>query len=70
MPAADDYEVKFASLLRMCADATKDKLECVVVAHPEVLGDTYAELIESLNRIADAGLSLKIVPRDERKSFS
>ena len=28
----------------------------MVIQHPETLGDTYAELIKSLNRIAAAGL--------------
>jgi len=37
-----------------------------VIDHPEVLGDTYAEIVESLNRLADASLSLSIVPRSER----
>jgi hypothetical protein len=32
----------------------------VTVAYPWVLGDTYDELVESLSRLADAGLLLNI----------
>ncbi len=60
------YEQKFADFLRMCDQANKGKLDVVVVHHPETLGDDYAEIVESLNRLADAKLKLAIVPRDER----
>jgi predicted GTPase len=39
----------------------------IVIHHPEVLGDTFDEIVESLNRLADAEKHLAIVPRDERK---
>jgi DNA invertase Pin-like site-specific DNA recombinase len=61
-----NYDVKFADFLRLCADAKKGKLDVVVVHSPDVLGDDYGELVESLNRLADANLSLRIVPRAER----
>ncbi len=38
----------------------------IMIHHPQVLGDNYDEIIESLNRIADAGKQLAIVPRSER----
>jgi hypothetical protein len=38
----------------------------MMIHHPEALGDTYAELIESLNRIAAAELHLMILPPDQR----
>jgi hypothetical protein len=31
-----------------------------------VLGDNYAELVESLNRLAQAELALRIVPPSDR----
>ena len=37
-----------------------------VIHHPQVLGDDYEELVENLNRLADSGKSLEIVPRKER----
>ena len=61
------YEQKFAGLLQMCEDAKRKGIECVVVAEPQVLGDTYEELVESLNRISDARLALSIVPRADRR---
>src|SRR6266542_7019539 len=48
-----DYERKFAGLLQLCEEARSGNLDVIVIHHPEVLGDTYDELIESLNRIAD-----------------
>lgn len=40
--------------------------EIVVIHHPEVLGDNYEELVENLNRMADAKMNLSIVPRKDR----
>jgi hypothetical protein len=50
----------------LCEDAKKSGTEVVVIAEPEALGDDYAEIVESLNRIADSKLRLAIVPRTER----
>jgi hypothetical protein len=59
------YEEKFADLIRMCAELKAKGLTEMVVAYPWALGDTYKEVIESLSRVADAGLSLHIVaPKD------
>jgi hypothetical protein len=57
------YERKFADHIRMLAEAQD---EVVVIHHPEVLGDDYEGIIESLNRLADAGKHLAIIPRNER----
>ena len=56
----NSYEFKF---IRLLTDSTE---EVVMIHHPEVIGDTYDELVESLNRLADAGKKLMIVPREER----
>ena len=55
------YEIKFAELIRLCAELKAKGLTEMVVAYPWALGDNYEELIESLSRVADAGLSLHIV---------
>jgi hypothetical protein len=60
------YETKFADFINMCAQAKTKGLEGVVVHNPHALGDNYDEMVESLNRLADAELQLKIVPRAER----
>ena len=57
------YAEKFAEFILLLR-ATPE--EVIIVHHPEVLGDSYAEVIESLNRLADAGKKLVVVPRDER----
>ncbi len=59
-----DYEAKFADFIRLLKETKED---VVMIHHPEVIGDDYDELVESLNRIADAGKELVIVPRAERK---
>jgi hypothetical protein len=60
------YEQKFADFLRMCDEAKKGKLDAVIAHDPETLGDNYVELVESLNRLADANLKLAIVSRAKR----
>jgi hypothetical protein len=58
------YEQKFRGLLAAIAEAKSQDAECLVVASPGALGDDYDEIVESLNRIAAAELSLRIVPAD------
>lgn len=55
-----DYATKFADFIRMCSDARKSGLKTIVVATPSVIGDNYAEIIESLSRLAEAGLGLNV----------
>ena len=57
------YEEKFSDFISLCA---KTDTELVVVHHPQVLGDTYEEIVESLNRLADTEKKLVIVPRKDR----
>ena len=49
--------------LRLCAQAKTSGTKEVIVAFPWVLGDNYEEVIESLSRLADAGLTLHVVAR-------
>jgi hypothetical protein len=58
--------VKFASLLRLLDEHRGGEAESVLVALPEVLGDTYEEVIMRLEVIAEAGMSLLIVPMSNR----
>ena len=60
---ASPYEQKFADFIRLLAET---KEEVVLIHHPQVIGDTYDEIVESLNRLADAGKHLAIVPTKER----
>lgn len=61
---ASPYEQKFADFLRLLEETQE---EAVLVHHPEVLGDNYEEIVESLNRLADAKKHLVILPRSERQ---
>jgi hypothetical protein len=45
------------------AEAKASGKTTVAVAYPWVIGDNYAEIIESLSRLADAGLTLTIAAR-------
>lgn len=44
----------------MCEEVQQTGLQQVAVAHPSVIGDNYDEVIESLSRLAKAGLSLSV----------
>lgn len=61
-----DYETKFADFIRLCRDSAKSGIKQVVVANPSVIGDTHDELIESLSRLAEAGLSLSVTDPEMR----
>lgn len=59
-----DYdEEKFGEFNKML----KGDAEVCIIHHPQVLGDNYEELVENLNRLADSGKSLVIVPEKERR---
>lgn len=58
-----DYEKKFADFIEMCRKARQNNVSQVVIARPQILGDTYDEIIESLSRLAEAKLSLTIASR-------
>lgn len=58
------YEEKFSDFIRMCSEAKAQGVEVVLVATPGVLGDDYGEVMESLSRLADAGLALRVAARN------
>ncbi len=58
-----DYEKKFADFIHVLAEAKASGKTAVVIAYPWVIGDNYDEIIESLSRLADAGLRLDIAAR-------
>lgn len=61
------YAEKFERLIRICDKARESQIDTILVAGPEVLGDTYGELLESLRHIARAKLVLSVLP-DEKAS--
>jgi dihydrodipicolinate synthase/N-acetylneuraminate lyase len=54
------YEQKFENFIKLCEKAKAEGVSEVIVAQPWVIGDTYDEVIESLTRLAAAGLALHI----------
>ncbi len=60
------YEIKFPSFIKLCRKIKATKTDVVLIHNPHALGDNYDEMVESLNRLADAELHLAIVPRAER----
>jgi UDP-N-acetylglucosamine 2-epimerase len=63
MKKNEKIEQKFKDLYRALDNNNADY---VMVHHPEVLGDDYEEIIYNLNKIAESGKSLNIVPPSER----
>lgn len=61
--APSNYETKFASFIEMCRQAKQNKIPNVIIAHPQVLGDNYEEIVESLTRLTEAKLTLQITSR-------
>jgi len=59
-PMSTPYEDRFAEFIQMCKKAKGEGAGVVMVARPEVLGDNYEEIVESLSRLAEAGLKLCI----------
>jgi hypothetical protein len=59
------HALKFAKLYT-AVRAARQAEGIVLVAFPEVLGDTFEEVMQSLNVIARADVSLRIVPPAER----
>ncbi len=60
------YEQKFAGFISVCEKADPSGKDVLIINHPEVIGDTYDEIVESLNRISDANFCLAIVSRKDR----
>jgi len=50
---------KYALIDRLCSSGDP-KLNCMVFADPTWLGDTYDEVMRSLERIGQAGVLIKI----------
>ena len=59
----EGYVKKFSDFIEMCEKARQDNIPQVIIHHPSVLGDNYEEVVESLSRLADAGLPLRITSR-------
>ena len=59
------YEQKFAGFISVCEKANPSENDVLIICNPEALGDDYEELVESLNRLGDAGFNLAIISRKD-----
>jgi len=60
------YERKFAEFIALCK-SQQGRVEFLAVPRPEDLGDDYDELVESLSRLADARLNLRVLGRSTKR---
>ena len=65
MKTPPNYEQKFAGFIQLCTEAKAKGVSQVIIAYPWVIGDNYEEVMESLSRLADTGLSLHIAARKD-----
>ena len=54
------YEQKFANFHKLCDDASSGDFDVVLVSFPEVLGDSYDELVSNLLYASKAGLLVAV----------
>lgn len=62
----EEHREKYASLYDLVEKAREKKIDTVVIHHPGVLGDNYAELVANLDMLAEAKLAITIVPPADR----
>lgn len=62
------YEKKYAEFLDRVEGSRPPpgNMGVIVVPAPEALGETYEEIVESLKRLAHAGLLLLVMPASEQ----
>jgi len=58
------YQTKFSGLIESL-EHIKETGAALLIPRPETLGDDYAEIMESLTRIAAVGIPLLIIPRGQ-----
>lgn len=54
------YEQKFSELFELCESASSLKVDVVIIAYPEVLGDSHEEVMISLSLLANANLLVAV----------
>jgi hypothetical protein len=61
-----NYDTKYRELVSRINEAKANRITLFVVRRPEELGETYEEMVETLNRLAAADMNLAILPPDMR----
>ena len=54
------YEQKYGSFIELCKDGASGTFEAVVIAFPEVLGDSYEEMVANMSLAADSNLLIAL----------
>lgn len=65
---AKESKSKYKQFLKRLREANKNGITLIVIKEPQELGETYAEVVESLNKLAEMDLNLAILPEDARES--
>lgn len=65
MPKSKTKNKKFLQRLK---DAQANGVTLIVIREPQELGETYEEMVESLNLLAENDLNLAILPKEARVS--
>ncbi len=68
-PRRLSYNEKFADFFQLCNEARNTGCKVLLIHAPEVLGDTYQELVSNLYHCAWAGLVVQIVQRKEDQTI-
>ncbi len=58
---------KFKKFLQRLKEAKANSVTLIVIGEPQELGETYGEMVESLNRLAALDLNLAILPEEARQ---
>lgn len=61
------YATKYKKFLQRLKDAKANGVTLIVIKEPQELGETYEDMVESLNRLAAMDLNLAILPEDARE---
>ena len=55
-----EYDKKFARFIVMCKKQSDEGMEGIIIDNPKLLGDTYVEVIKSLNVLKENNLALHL----------
>lgn len=57
---------KYKQFLKRLQEASKNGVTLIVIREPQELGETYEEMVESLNQLAAMDLNLAVLPEAAR----
>jgi thiamine monophosphate synthase len=66
MKLSSNHKNKSKQFIQRLKDAKANGVTLIVIREPEELGDTYEQVIASLNHLAAMDLNLAVLPKDAR----